>query len=155
MTDHRWPEGRKAHLTAQRQALIEREKVAPDHATRTALQAELSTVNAELKAIGAAEHADNLRRRAERNARLNNAERANRPPGMLTRGEYSLRTAKELARELGELKSPKPHAVDIIGPLRTFIEAEKEHVKQHNAELKAHARADDGAWRETWEDGRG
>lgn len=164
----------KAELQIRRAELIDLVPKAPDNLTRANLQAELSVVNAEIKrlnveeaarnkrdsavrkALGKHEEAVNLRRYREREAKFENAERA--PQIGPTRGEYILRHAKELLKQIQRIDPAAvlPHTTAILGPLQQFVDAQKAHVHEHRARVAAPATpksepSDDAEWVETWE----
>lgn len=160
-------------MAAKRATLIEAIKVASDHVQRSTLQADLTALNAQIKAanvaeaaaakrdaevrrkLGKAEATANLNRSREREQRYEAAERL--PNGsMQTRGEFILATAKRLLRDISRIKGDAklPHTLEFEPQLAAFVEAQKVHVKRHRDELanRSFERTDeDPLWRETWE----
>lgn len=148
----------KAQLQARRQNLIEQDKAATDHMTKAAIQVELSAVNAQLKALGAAEHAANMQRRNQREQRFHAAER--KPTGLQTRGEFILMGAKRTLHELEHINpdSLLPHTKAFLEPLREFVAAQKVHVKEYRDKLnQTIAKIDertDAEWRQVWDEAK-
>jgi hypothetical protein len=135
----------KAELQIRRAELIDLVPKAPDNLTRANLQAELSVVNAEIKRLNVEE--------AARNKRDSRA-----PQIGPTRGEYILRHAKELLKQIQRIDPAAvlPHTAAILGPLQQFVDAQKAHVHEHRARVAAPATpksepSDDAEWVETWE----
>lgn len=155
----------KDELKQHKAALLAQLESAPP-AERAGIQAEITIVNAQIKAINvseaAAARAKSLSRKAQgraiHQAGLARAIAANVPAGQRPRhlGEDIIIGAKRLRGMLSEIPEARrqPFTRAFIAELDVFLAGQSEYLKLFNAKLAGAATSEESEWEATWGDDR-
>lgn len=152
----------KDELKEHKVELLQRLERAPTE-ERAGIQAEITIVNAQIKAINVSEQAAARAKSLERKARgravhqsdLARAIAANVPASQRPRhlGEDVMIAAKRLRGMLSEIPKDRqqPFTAAFVVQLDAFLAGQRDYLKAFNKRLSLSARSEEAEWASTWE----